>query len=190
MIVWFGILTSICLAPAPRPAEPSLDTPSFLKEMEAQEKFLLTKFENEKIWEDETQKKKLLGLLAAARSVRSAKFAPILVKHVEFRRYPVGVECNRLVPREEAYPVYEVLQNLGVNAIPAIFSRLKELDPENRIDEQDFPFWLLIDSVFEIYERGGFGKDLTRRRIELEADKSDDTNKKKLLKSLKHFLLR
>jgi hypothetical protein len=150
----------------------------FDKETEL-EKQLLARLDNDTIWKDAGQAKALGQDLEAARSLRSSRLAPVLAKHIGYSPYKL---VDQPLPKSTEYPCFDILKRTGTPAVGAILNELKTLKLDDKADK--FRQKLLVSCLLEIYSEGGFGPELTRQRIELEASKSTEKERKLLQEAL------
>ena len=148
----------------------------FLKEYQRQEKEIVSKLQDAKLWSDPKQKDALLEHLAVARLLRSKALVPVLIPHLTYSQFKEGGAYKTV---EERYPAMWVLLEIGTPAIPALVEVLKKADPDddplkNAVLERKgsgtgaAEHGVALHCIVGIYNQGGYGKDLAKARIELE----------------------
>jgi hypothetical protein len=148
----------------------------------AREKVLIGEFQKDELWRSQNDKKKLLELLKEARTLRSPRLAPILTKHIEYDSQE-GVELPPRMTFQDRFPVCGFLCDLGILGVPSVMERLRTVDGKRESN-------LLLMVLVETYDQGGFGKQLARKRIELEAERCKGKERERLNRALKHSMFK
>jgi len=132
------------------------------------------------VWSKTTRKQELADALSLAMKLRSKTVAPVLAQHIAYTPFQ-DHELSRPAPKEVQYPAYAVLKQTGLPAVQALLDQLKSTDyRENRKENGRQKFMLLVLCIRDIYDEGGHGKALARRRIEIEIEKALDKDKNTL----------
>jgi hypothetical protein len=177
--------------------------PEVPREIGAARMFLLKEMQKDSTWQpnDSEEERRLLRLLGAVGDLRISELAPTLARKITYEHRLRGT-ISRF------YPAHRALRRLGLEAIDPILSELKTFDVpakaliigklgEAKTKEQQLvedarleaglKRGLLVDCLIEIYDRGGFGSEIARRRVELEAAKATGKQKERLTDSLNGF---
>jgi hypothetical protein len=139
------------------------DLERLAKEAASQRARLCAKLADEKLWSEPENEKELLACLKAARVFPDPKLVAMLAPRIAYSPYTV---MEPLKPIEDLAPVYGVLLNIGLPALPAAVERLKHVDP----DSDDAR--LLTRLLVKVYDQAGFGKDIAIQRLELELSRT------------------
>jgi len=150
---------------------------------------VLVKLQDEKLWTEGARTKELLQNLSAAKSMRTSLLAPVLARHIAYT--PFDPPPISLTTTEILHPAYGILVTTGLPAVQAILDQLKVTDYKEQIKE-DGPrkHCLLVFSLIDIYNQGGRGSEMARRRIQLELDVTPEKGRDSLLEALKHSQLK
>jgi len=140
---------------------------------------LLTKKLAEKaLWVNPKNKDKLLGYLKVASILRAKSLSPQLVSRIAYNPYP-NREDKRKRALGEIYPVYGVLINIGAFAVPDLLAELRKTNPKNTgAEDRYLKHVLLIFCIRDIYDQGGHGTALAKKRLELELAATKDKKAK------------
>ncbi len=138
-------------------------------------------------WKDKAKKARLLEKLRLAGLLRAPALAAVLAPHLDdgpYRNYmPKPMSMRRLEP------VLDAMQRIGMPSVPHLLMILKT---EGRREIGGWPQRrrkLAVLCLVLIYDQGGQGNELARKRLELEAAKPKGKEKKNLLEALKDPLL-
>ena len=161
------------------------------KQLATLEKQAVKELVKEEIWSTSAQKGVLMEQLTAAALVRSPAIAPMLAKNIT---YAPSLRVSPIPTLSRMYPAYAALRNIGVPAVRSIIDELKALDADKkvtfdlsgRLSDPLLMRNLLVECLIEIYEQGGFGKELASQRIESEIKKASGAEKQRLTKLLEH----
>jgi hypothetical protein len=162
--------------------QPSGSTGELGKLYEQRERIVLQALKQDQIWRNPMHRADLLAFLDEAKLLRSSSFAAILVKRIDYDAYPLQPSPPRLSV-EQQYPAFGLLAEIGMPATSAILEEMKGA----KIEQRRMNF--LVLAMVRIYERGGFGKELARKRIELEAERGKGEERERLIQVLKHARL-
>ena len=158
----------------------------YKKDIEA----IISKLSNPDTWKDtsytkdKTKTEILLKYLELAYTIRCEGIEQILANYITYSPYEEE-EARRTI--EQNYPVYDTLSKIGVRSVMPLINLLKSINPA---ESKDRTIDLIIRCLAIIYEQGGFGKEMTRYRLQLEIDNSKGKEKEYLEKTLNHPLLK
>lgn len=147
---------------------------------------VIRRLEEEAVWIDP---KKALGRLRDVESARRLKLeraVPSLIKHIDFAPH-----SENLLPVPTVavkYPVLSALAGIGPVAVPDLVHLLGSLEiPEKGadLDHNGLKRSLAVHALVLIYEKGGFGKALAKRRLELEAARAKGKTRTLIEQALK-----
>jgi hypothetical protein len=178
---YIGCLLSISQAPA----SPPKTLQEFSAERFQTEHYLLTTLKSRSLWDDPSQEAKLLQHLKFARAVKAESLNPILVEHINY--IPPSLQNRPLLPQDlsDFFPAKAALMDIGVSAVPHLLDLLKKTNPAEfdvAVDIRDRERFLAslkgggltsrsrlaVVCLIGIYDKGGEGRQLAKRRIELE----------------------
>lgn len=154
------------------------------EQQRAQNPILLKMLQNEAMWHNPANGKYLLAAIRNVEALQITSAAPILVEHIDYNAEILG-PGRGMLPASQNFPAARALRNLGPAAVPAILNGMKSLDPDVPIEHQRPVSSLIVDMIF-IYQKGGYGKKMAMRRVELEAERSSGIQKEYLLRNLKN----
>jgi len=169
------------------------DQDQFFQELAKQQASLLNKLNQAQLWSDASKEDELLNVLQRCKKLKDAAFVPILIEHVTYEiRDKIRKTSLRTI--EEACPVVDVLQEIGLPAVPRLIELLKREYPKEAKSDQT----LIVGCLIGIYERplekgkrpAASGLPMARRRIELEVERSKGKEKLHLEDALKNYLFR
>lgn len=103
---------------------------------------------------------------------------PILVKNIAYS--PFEGQKVRDITIESQYPAYNTLCQIGIRTVGPLVNLLKTGNLDDKTQD------LIIRCLVNIYEQGGFGKEMTKYRLQLEMGDSKDKEKELLEKALHH----
>jgi hypothetical protein len=141
------------------------------------ERAIVLKLTDEDTWSNPKKRKVLHDSLRAAEPLGIKRLAPTLTRHIDY-------EANgKASTRESRYPAYAVVRGIGISAVPDLLGQIKTLAAEDRgaLAKRQ----LLVECILEIYEKGGFGKELGIKRLELELAACSEKEKKPMQEALK-----
>ena len=163
-----------------------LQQPELEAEYKKQEKVLLAKLQNEEIWNDSKQSAELERLLQIAGVIKPAELAPVLVKHIDYFHSQGIRRFIKPGPIELIYPSYGILVRLGLPSVQPLLNELKRDSGERAKQLLSQKRNLIVHCIIEIYDEGGYGRELARRRIELELKHASKMEQEALLEALEH----
>jgi hypothetical protein len=147
---------------------------------------LVAKFKQPKLWTDPAQQQTLNGYLDEVRKTPTNTLLNGLLEHIDYDIYSYpGVRQKMIAPAKQ-FPVVGILDAKGASAVPLLIDFLKKTDPDDKKGNGERRQGLAIIALQNIYEEGGFGRELARERLKLEIAKSKDKEKDFLQKALKH----
>jgi len=163
------------------------DSPTAMTESE---KKLILKLQIEALWEDNTKRIELLGVLKDAESFRTREVAKVLVKRIYYEsRLRAGD-----MPADKRWPVYGTLKAIGMAAVHPLVEDLKTISIRGKtivevVIEQQTNNTMrrgnIVQCLVDIYDQGGYGKEFARLRIEKELAKCSATERQNLQDALK-----
>jgi len=140
---------------------------------------LATKLKQEKLWTDFELKEALETYLEQAKTNPSKEVVAVLVKHIEYDIYSYPATRSRLTAREKRFPVIGTLTHIGLPCVPSLIELLKVTDPEDENDSARRQYFA-VDCLCDIYDKGGYGKEVAFERLKLAIARSDGREKKLL----------
>ena len=149
---------------------------------------LLDALKEDSLWESDDRRDELILRLEQARLMRAPEASSILVTRIAYK--PYGEKGDALLPLGLRFPAYAAIVDIGIPAVPALLEKLLVVDPDDRINDGQQASNLVIHCLVAIFEVGGNGAAMTRRRLELEAAQKVGTEKDRLLRALRHPMLR
>lgn len=164
------------------------DMKQFIKNLENIETELLSTLREDAIWQDPDKKEHLIELLELAKALRSPKLASLLVKHIAYS--PVDEREKGELDVRQRYPVFSVLEAVGVPSVSLVVEQLKKIDPDDLIRGGQRDNNLLLRLLVSVYDQGGHGKEIAKRRIELEMMTATDKEKGLLNRAVQHPALK
>jgi len=173
-------------------AQTSPDIPELKDKYSSAKKYLIQELGKAELWADRAQNGVLTKHLVVAEWLRTDSLAPVLAKNIAYRaELPLIGPIRR---RDQAFPAYAALRNIGLLAVKSIIVELKALDPNRKRSDKKAEHFsdpllirnLLVYCLVEIYDQGGHGRDLARQRIDLEIRNSIGTDKQRLINILDH----
>lgn len=136
-------------------------------------------------YDPKTQKTlhEVVGLIEAAGNERDETCILLLVKHIDFARF--GAAERGFTPDLQWYPAAAALVKIEVAAIPALVEAVLHAptDENGGVDKDDIVrAKLAMKMIAKIYDRGGFGAEMTQRRLELSASELDEKARQRVEK--------
>ncbi len=143
-----------------------------------QEKLLKQKLDDAELWKDAKRKDELLRCLKIAGALRAKSITPIIVARISYNPNTRRKEEKKR-PLSLKHPVYGVLKCIGMPAVPHLLAELKATDPKKAgVEDSYLKHMLLTLCIQDIYEQGGHGRALAKKRLELELAKTKDKKAK------------
>lgn len=139
--------------------------------------------QDETLWHDIKRREELRTALRLVIILRIQDAAPMLVKHIDYDA-EIGLISSSSTPLRERFHAMEALQSLGVISVPVLLNELKNVDVGDQSKNANRKVSALIFCLIRIYHEGGYGGELARQRVELEAKQTTGKSKERLLKAL------
>lgn len=128
---------------------------------------------------DKTKTETLLKYLELVSLLRCEDVEELLIRHITYSPFE-GQQEKKIIPLERKYPAYGALCRIGITAVHPLIKTVKSGKTKETTRN------LAILCLHNIYEQGGYGKQMTRQRLVLEIEKASDAEKKLLQKALQH----
>ena len=199
-----GILFLVLAAWAAAATPNAGDMGGFRAQYVATEKALIEKMSQKSLWEDSQRKAELADCLGLVAVMRSPRFIPVLLQHIDYRAMYGSADPARIHSPEELFPAAAALRRVGMPAVQPVLDEMKTLNPaparpadpfkameeSEQFERQTRRSSVLIYCLGDIYADGGFGVPMARLRVQLEAEKVSGKEREFLLKALDHVAFR
>ncbi|MGH7145439.1 MAG: hypothetical protein ACRD22_13515 [Terriglobia bacterium] len=170
------LLALAFLAPPARAAEARAPEPT-VEQYDAQVAALLKKLSDDDLWTAPDRSAELAAVLAAAARVASLKLLPPLIKHIGYEAPPNPNYLGKRRPGQ-LNPALAVITRIGAPAIAALVEGIEHAPKTDNAAHLDADAGCMVLALYEIYNRGGYGVELTRERIILALSATTDPQQK------------
>jgi len=180
-------------------------SPMPLEAIRQRETLVVKQLKDPALWKAAAQESRLLANIEFLKAIRSVKAIPLLVGRIDYSPYDPPEGIDRRIPPEQRYPVFFALVEIGAPVVPELIDTVKKLPPPD-YTELNIPFEgghkkigilhnpfvgekrrTVLRCLIAIYNRGGFGKAISKKRLELElAATKDKKDKASLRAALDH----
>ena len=148
---------------------------------------ILSRLQAKSLWVDSSKAEGLRSLLQEVRVLRDESFAPVLAGHIAYS--PWAGKEHGAVPLAEMFPVVEALKSVGIASVPPLLKQLVQTDPDDTLGGGRQAHSLIIRCLIDVYDRGGYGTHIARKRLELEMERSSGLGRARLERALQHPFL-
>ncbi|MBI5360948.1 MAG: hypothetical protein HZA48_10250 [Planctomycetes bacterium] len=128
--------------------------------------------------EDEKKANKLIANLDIIANLKIEGIENTLVEKINYS--PFHETEHGFMQREQEFPVYATLCKMNLGAIDPLVKFIKL----NSYKDKQVPVVLSVRCVVKIYDKGGFGKEMAKKRLELELEKATEPEKVNIKKAL------
>jgi len=132
--------------------------------------FLVKKLSDKKNWKDKKRNEEIIKYLETARVLNAYELAPILSQYISFINKKAALEMISPLRAGPMFPVYKTMKSFGLYSVPFLMQTIKKSDIKKNSNE----FYYSLICIIAIYDEGGFGKELAKKRLELELKKTKD----------------
>lgn len=163
----------------------------------------LNELSNKKNWDDayfvknSEKAEKILKVLELSKNYNNDEIIYILIEKISYDPFELSHKTVRI---EMRMPVIFTLAKIGLKPINALIDKLVKIDPTKKQFEdlksvEEFKNYYknqelypnLISTIIEIYNCGGYGEEMAKKRLFLESDKLSGKEKENILKVIFYY---
>jgi hypothetical protein len=158
----------------------------FLSQLEKRQAAMVAKLGSQELWTDPGREGELLELLQVCQTLKPPGCIPILAKHMT---YEIRDKVRKLDAKsvEQQYPAVGVLEKIGLPAVPALLAAIGRGPAKDSGTAPGPTETILVHCLIRIYDRGGYGSEMARKRIETEVAKAMGKDKARLEQALSNL---